>query len=102
MSRWFGTDGGSFYNFYSGLFGVLVFATGLFWTATVNYRKANCKRQWCWRLGHHKFTDPDSGTERLLCWRHHPDVHHKNLTAGRIEEIQKQRHLYFGDKPGKG
>ena len=66
------------------------------------YRKHNCQMRRCWRIGRHEFTDPDGGVTRAVCWRHHPDVKHKQLTAGRISEIQKRRHLYLGKQPGKG
>ena len=66
------------------------------------YRKNNCRKHWCWRIGRHEFTDPSDGVSRLLCWRHHPDVKHNGLSMGTIEKIQHKRHLYFGEKPGKG
>ena len=66
------------------------------------YRKHNCRMRWCWRLGRHEFTDPADQVTRSLCWRHHPDVKHKQLTAGRVAEIQRKRHLYLGKQPGKG
>ena len=59
------------------------------------YRRHNCQIKGCWRIGHHKFTEPGTGTERCLCWRHHPDVKSRQLTKERL-------HLYLGKQPGKG
>lgn len=96
-----GGGNGSHYLFWSGAGSDLAYLSFL-WGGVVLYRRNNCKRRWCWRLGHHPFTDPSDSVTRLLCWRHHPDVRHKNLTGSRIADIQKRRHLYFGSKPGKG
>ena len=90
-----GLDGGPFYNFYSGLFTVLVVWAGV-------ARAHNCNARWCPRIGRHDFTNPDTGVTRRLCWRHHPEVHSRTVTTARIRDIQHRRHLYFGSKPGKG
>lgn len=92
---------GPWYGFWSG-FGSDLSELALVGALLGIIRRHNCRVRWCWRIGHHKLTDPDSGAERMLCWRHHPDVHHKNLTRARIAEIQERRHLYLGRKPGKG
>ena len=94
--HWLGTDSGNspWYLFYSGLFGVLTIAAGLFWNGWVNYRRHNCRMRWCPRLGRHEYTDPH-GVKRALCYKHHPDVTHKQLTRERL-------HLYLGDRPGRG
>lgn len=89
------------YLFWSGSGSDLAYLSFLA-AALALYRRHNCRVRWCWRIGRHEFTDPADGVMRLLCWRHHPDVKHKNLTAGRIGEIQKRRHLYLGKQPGKG
>lgn len=88
------------YLFWSGAGGDLAYLSFL-WAGVVLYRRNNCRRRWCWRLGRHELTDPLDGVSRLLCWRHHPDVKHKHLTAGRIAEIQQRRHYYL-KRPGKG
>lgn len=74
------------YDWVSGILGLGVL--GIFLT---NFRKYNCKKKWCWRIGHHEFTDPTDGVTRLLCWKHHPDVVHKHLTDEVIDLIQAKR-----------
>ena len=87
-------DGNSaYYLFWSGAGSDLAYLS-VFAAALGMYRKNNCRMRWCWRLGRHEYTDPHHVT-RLLCWRHHPGVTHKQLTRERL-------HLYLGDKPGKG
>lgn len=86
-----GTDGGSFYNFYSGIFGVLVFGGGLATTAYVTARKHNCHQPKCWRIGRL----PVQGTAYVVCKRHHP--------APPLEHTIRERyHLYAGRRPGRG
>ena len=94
MFHWLGLDGGTVYDFYSGLFAVLTVAAGIWWSAVTAYRARACRMRWCWRLGRHDYTDPH-GVTRPLCYRHHPGVTHKQLTRERL-------HLYLGQKPGKG
>lgn len=89
------------YLFWSGAGSDLAYVSFL-WAGVVLYRRHNCRVRWCWRIGRHEFTDPGDGVCRLLCWRHHPDVKHKDLTAGRVAEIQKRRRMYLGKQPGKG
>ena len=90
-SHVFGLDGGAFYNFFSGIFGVLVFGGGMLTTAYVTARKHNCHQPGCWRVGHL----PVDGTPFVVCHRHHPDPPAK-------ETITKRYHLYLGGKPGRG
>ena len=90
-SHVFGLDGGPFYNFFSGIFGVLVFGGGMLTTAYVTARKHNCHQPHCWRVGHL----PVDGTPCVVCHRHHPSPPAK-------ETITKRYHLYLGDKPGRG
>lgn len=59
------------------------------------YRRHNCQLKGCWRIGRHEYTEPDTGVKRLMCWRHHPNVAHRQLTRERL-------HLYLGKRPGKG
>lgn len=56
------------------------------------YRKHNCGRRWCWRLGRYQLTDPDTKVTRVLCWRHHPGIRHKHLTADLIRRIHQKGH----------
>lgn len=82
------------YNFWSGFgsdIGEVTIIAGL---VTV-YKKHNCHVKWCWRIAHHKFTEPGTGVEYMLCRVHHPDIPHKHLTRAHL-------HLYIGRQPGKG
>lgn len=100
-----GDGNGSHYLFFSGAGGLVIgniLQPALIAAIFIYYRKNNCKRTWCPRLGHHEFTDPTDGVSRLLCWRHHPDVKHKTLNADTIQKIQRKRRLYLGERPGKG
>jgi len=89
--HWSGVDGGAFYNFFSGIFGVLVFGGGLVTTAYVTARKHNCHQPRCWRIG--RF--PVDGTRLIACRKHHP-------SPPAPETIQQHYHIYLGDRPGKG
>ncbi len=96
-----GDGNGAPYLFWSGAGSDLAYLTVL--AAVLGaYRKHNCQMRRCWRLGRHEFTDPADRVTRNLCWRHHPDVKARQLTAARIAAIQQRRHLYFGQRPGKG
>lgn len=93
MVHWTGSDYGTTYghfvpyNFLSGIFGGSAFVTG----AWVIFHRHNCARKWCWRIGSHEFRDPADGVTRNLCWKHHPDVQHKNLTDELIRHIHRKR-----------
>ena len=65
LSRILDLDGGTWYAFYSGIFGVLVFGGGLLVNAYVTARKHNCHEPGCWRVGTH----PAAGGQFLLCYR---------------------------------
>ena len=91
MWRVLGLDGGPFYNFFSGLFGVLVITGGLVANAWVNARRHNCHQPGCWRVGRL----PVQGTAFVVCHRHHPNPPDR-------ETIQQRYHLYAGEKPGRG
>ena len=91
MAHWLGTDSGAPYLFYSGLFGVLVFAAGQAAAVYVNLRHRNCHEPRCWRLG--RF--PVAGTPWATCRRHHPAPPQRG-------DIRRHYHLYLGDKPGRG
>ena len=96
-----GDGNSSAYLWWSGPGSDLAYLT-VFAAALGAYRRLNCQMHRCWRIGRHEFTDPANGVARNLCWKHHPDVKARQLTAGRIAEIQRRRHLYFGKQPGKG
>ena len=59
------------------------------------YRRHNCQVKGCWRIGRHEYADPETGVKRLLCWKHHPDIRHRQLSREHL-------HLYLGKQPGKG
>ena len=82
------------YLFWSGAGSDLAYI-GVLWGGIALYRKHNCQVKHCPRIGKFKFDDPDAGVERLLCWRHHPNIDTKQLTRAKL-------HLYLGSKPGKG
>ena len=91
MWRVLGLDGGPWYNFFSGLFGVLVIGGGLIYNAWVNARRHNCHQPGCWRVG--RF--PVEGTAWMACHRHHPGPPQKDT-------ITRRYHLYLGERPGRG
>lgn len=105
LATFFGFNNGagnsSHYLFWSGAGSDLAYLSFLAAGITV-YRKHNCNQQWCPRIGKHEFVNPETGVKRMLCWKHHPEVHHKYLTTEHIREIQHKRHLYFGKNPGRG
>jgi hypothetical protein len=86
LTRLLGTDGGAFYNFYSGIFGVLVITAGLLANAYVTARRHNCHQVGCWRVGRY----PVQGTSWTACRRHHP------------APPQRRQRFYLGERPGRG
>lgn len=82
------------YLFWSGAGSDLAYLSFLY-AGFILYRRHNCQVKFCWRIGKHEFTEPVTGIKRLLCWRHHPDVDHRQLTRERL-------HMYLGKQPGKG
>lgn len=96
-----GQGNSSHYLFWSGAGSDLAYLTFLGGAVAV-YRKHNCQRKGCPRIGRHEFTDPRDNVKRNLCWKHHPDIRARQLTAEVIADIQKRRHLYIGKQPGKG
>lgn len=82
------------YLFWSGAGSDLAYLSFL-GAGIVLYRKHNCQVKGCPRIGRHEYTEPDTGVKRLLCWRHHPDVRHRQISKERL-------HLYLGKHPGKG
>jgi hypothetical protein len=67
---WHDPDG---YNFISGPLADITLLGG----AIAIYRKHNCHARGCWRVGRH----PVSGTEYIVCRKHHP---HESPTAEQI------------------
>lgn len=60
------------YNFWSGFGSDLEEITIVAGIVAV-FKKHNCQIGWCWRIGHHRIKDPDTGIEYMLCRAHHPD-----------------------------
>lgn len=90
--------GGPWYLWWSGIGSILVV-----WVASVAllWWHRSCRAEWyCLFIGRHDFAD-EKGVTHRLCWRHHPDLHGKNLTKARIAEIQRRHHLYLGSQPGR-
>ena len=81
-----GDGNGSHYLFFSGSGSDLAYLS-VFWGALVFYRKNNCHRALCWRLGHYDQLDPLTGITHKLCWRHHPAVKQRALKLHHIEAI---------------
>jgi hypothetical protein len=104
LMHWSGSDNvsGPEYGlpgFWSGFGGdITIFAAILAWP-WIQFKRHNCQVRRCWRIGRHEYRDPDEGVTRLLCWRHHPHVEHKQLT---VRHLREQHHLYLGKQPGRG
>jgi hypothetical protein len=83
-----GSDGGAWYNFWSGL-GADIGGLTLLCGAYGIYRKHNCHVGGCWRIAKQQVI----GTSWMVCHRHHPEgrptaeqvaqVHSKILAAER-------------------
>jgi hypothetical protein len=88
-----GTDNanGPWYLFWSGFFGVLVFALGQLAAVWVQLRRHNCHEPRCWRVARL----PVGGTGWSACRRHHPAPPERG-------SIREQYHLYLGEGPGRG
>jgi hypothetical protein len=83
-----GTDNeaGPFYGFFSGFgsdLGEVTIVGGLL----AIYKKHNCHTRWCWRFGHHDFTDTATGVTYRLCRRCHPAHPGKHLAREHIARI---------------
>lgn len=100
----FNNGGGnsSHYLFWSGAGSDLAYLSFLVAGVTL-YRKHNCHKTWCPRIGKFEFEDPRDGVKHMLCWKHHPDVKHKTLRDEVISEIAACRKLvHLGKQPGRG
>jgi hypothetical protein len=106
LATFFGYNNGggnsSHYLFWSGAGSDLAYLSFLVAGLTL-YRKHNCHKTWCPRIGKFEFEDPADGVKHMLCWKHHPDVKHKTLHPEAIDRIAgRRRHLYLGKQPGRG
>ncbi len=86
--HWLGLDSGSgpAYLAWSGFgsdLGELTLVGGLL----AVYRRHNCHTRWCWRVGHHDFTDTTAGLTYRLCARCHPEHPGRHLARARIARI---------------
>jgi hypothetical protein len=77
-----GSDGGTWYNFWSGL-GADIGGLTLLGAAIGAYRKHNCHVHGCWRLAKQQV----AGTSWLVCHRHHPEGH---PTAEQVAQVHSQ------------
>jgi hypothetical protein len=89
----FGPGGGNTpqYLFWSGIAGIIERLIELAAIGAILYWHHNCSRHGCWGYGKYDFTNPDTGITRKLCWKCHPDVHHKHLTDELIGHIHHRQ-----------
>jgi hypothetical protein len=105
ISHLVGTDGGAWYNFWSGL-GADIGGLTLLGGATAVYRKHNCHVGGCWRIAKQQVI----GTSWMVCHHHHPEgrptaeqvaqVHSKILTAERAA-LERATRLLHEDEPSQ-
>lgn len=86
-----GTDNeaGPYYGFLSGTgsdLGEVTLVGGML----AIYRKHNCHSRWCWRFGHHDFTDEATGLTFRLCRKCHPAHPGRRLTRGHFARIHQE------------
>lgn len=53
------------------------------------YKKHVCHTRWCWRFGHHDFTDNATGLVWKLCRKCHPLHPGHSLTKHRVAQIHE-------------
>ena len=82
-------EAGSYYGFWSG-FGSDLGEVTIVGGMLAIYRKHNCHSRYCWRFGHHDFTDAATGVTYKLCPRHHPAHPGRHLTRIRIARIHAE------------
>jgi len=83
-------EAGPYYGFFSG-FGSDVGELTLLGGLIAVYRRHNCHTAWCFRLGHHDFTDAATGLRWKLCRSHHPEhPGRKPPTRHHITRIHQQ------------
>ena len=77
------------YNFWSG-FGSDLGEVTIVGGMLAIYRKHNCHSRWCWRFGHHDFTDEATGLTFRLCRKCHPAHPGRRLTRGHFARIHQE------------
>jgi len=80
---------GPYYGFFSGFgsdLGELTLLGGLL----AIYKRHNCHTRWCWRFGHHDFTDEATGITYRLCRRCQPAHPGRQLRRAHIGVIHER------------
>ena len=100
-----GSDGGSFYNFWSGL-GADIGGLAFVGAGIGIYRKHNCHVSGCWRIAKQQVI----GTSWMVCHHHHPEgrptaeqiaqVHSRILTAEHAA-LERATRLLDHDDPDR-
>jgi hypothetical protein len=90
---------GAWYLFWSGVVGDVTILAAILVAPYLQWKRHACQVQHCWRFGRHSYADPDEHVARMLCYRHHPGMQDRQLTA---RHLQERHHLYLGKKPGRG
>jgi hypothetical protein len=69
------------YDFWSGI----ATQASLVFLGVGLYRRNNCRKRWCWRIGRFHLSDnTQTGVTHALCWRHHPGVGEKHSHLERL------------------
>lgn len=76
-------EAGPFYGFWSG-FGSDLGEVTIVGGMLAICKKHNCHTRWCWRFGHHDFTDSTTGVTYRLCRKCHPAHPGTALTRSHI------------------
>jgi hypothetical protein len=80
------------YNFWSGFGGDITIILSFLAAPIVLFRKNNCHVRWCFRIGRHGFSDPETGLTHNLCRKHHPDhPGSRAVTAEKILHIHRKK-----------
>jgi hypothetical protein len=111
VGHWIGSDGGTWYNFWSGL-GADIGGLAFVGAGIGLYRKHNCHVAGCWRIAKQQVV----GTSWVVCHHHHPEgrptaeqvaqVHSKILTAEHaaleraVKFAEEHQPNHPGGKPG--
>jgi hypothetical protein len=88
LQHWLGLDSasGPFYLAWSGFASDLGEVTLIGGLLAV-YKRHNCHTRWCWRFGHHDFTDSETGIVWKLCRRCHPQHPGGHLTRHHLARV---------------